>query len=343
MRMQMMAVVVLCLSGGVAVAQGAAQAASGAGPAAAPAVPGSASSKIFEVASVRKSPPPDMQKMMMGLSEGRRPDSMRVDGARATFTYMSLKQLIAYAYRLRTYEVTGPEFITTDRMEVSAKLPEGATKDDAPEMMRALLEERFKLTAHKETKDVPVLGLMVAKGGPKLTESTEPVEEIDPNAELQPGQSRMDSVDGPVLVTRNRDGSTMYHMGPRGTFTLKFDGQTRTMRMTGKGMSMRGLAIMMTSLGGGEGRQVDDQTGLKGRYDVVVDFSLMDLLQSLHDQGIDIPHGPMGNSGDGMASDPGGGETMSQALASLGLKVEKSHAVLERLVVDHVEADPTEQ
>ena len=60
MRMQMMAVVVLCLSGGVAVAQGAAQAASGAGPAAAPAVPGSASSKIFEVASVRKSPPPSM-------------------------------------------------------------------------------------------------------------------------------------------------------------------------------------------------------------------------------------------------------------------------------------------
>jgi uncharacterized protein (TIGR03435 family) len=100
---------------------------------------------------------------------------------------------------------------------------------------------------------------------------------------------------------------------------------------------------MMTSLGGGEGRQVVDQTGLTGRYDVVVDFSLMDLLQSLHDQGIEIPHGPMGGGGDGMASDPGGGETMSQALASLGLKVEKSHAVLERLIVDHVEQDPTEQ
>lgn len=153
----------------------------------------------------------------------------------------------------------------------------------------------------------------------------------------------MDTVDGPVLLTHNQDGSTTYHMGPRGTFTLKFDGPTRTMRMTGKAMSMRGLAIMMTSLGGGEGRQVVDQTGLTGRYDVAVDFSLMDLLQSLHDQGIEIPHGPMGGGGDGMASDPGGGETMSQALASLGLKVEKSHAVLERLVVDHVEQDPSEQ
>jgi uncharacterized protein (TIGR03435 family) len=284
-----------------------------------------------------------MQTMMMGLAQGRRPDSLRVDGARATYTYMSLKQLIAYAYKLRVYEVTGPDWLRTDRFDIAAKLPDGAAKDDVPEMMESLLEERFKLAAHKETKDVQVLGLTVAKGGPKLTESTEAVEQIDPNAELKPGESRMDTVDGPVLLTHNKDGSTTYHMGPRGTFTLKFDGPTRSMRMTGKAMSMRGLAIMMTSLGGGEGRQVADQTGLTGRYDVVVDFSLMDLMQSLHEQGIDIPHGPMGNSGDGMATDPGGGATMSQALASLGLKVEKSHAVLERLIVDHVEQDPTEQ
>jgi uncharacterized protein (TIGR03435 family) len=337
MRMRIAAVVVSGMMIAAALAQNAAGQTAGAANTAA------GGPKTFEVASVRKSPPPDMQKMMIGLSQGRRPDSLRVDGSRATFTYMSVKQLIAYAYKLRTYEVTGPEFMTTDRMDIVAKLPDGASNQDAPEMMRRLLEDRFKLTAHKETKDVPVLGLMVAKGGPKLTKSTEPVEEIDANAELQPGQSRMDTVDGPVLVTRNPDGSTMYHMGPRGTFTLKFDGQTRTMRMTGKGMSMRGLGIMMTSLGGGEGRQVDDQTGLKGRYDVVVDFSLMDLMQSLHDQGIEMPHQPMGNSGEGMASDPGGGETMSQALASLGLKVEKSHAMLERLVIDHVEQDPTEQ
>jgi uncharacterized protein (TIGR03435 family) len=256
---------------------------------------------------------------------------------------MSLKQLIAYGYKLRVYEVSGPDWLRTDRFDIAAKLPDGAAKDDVPEMMKALLEDRFKLTAHNETKDVPVLGLMVEKGGPKMMQSQEAVEDVDPNAPLQPGQSRMDTVDGPVLLTRNEDGSTTYHMGPRGTFTLKFDGQTRSMRMTGKGMSMRGLANMMTSLGGGEGRQVVDQTGLTGRYDVVVDFSLMDLLQSLHDQGIDIPHGPMGNSAEGMATDPGGGETMSQALGSLGLKVEKSHAVLERLVVDHVEQEPTEQ
>jgi uncharacterized protein (TIGR03435 family) len=303
--------------------------------------PGAA--KAFEVASVRKSPPPDMQKMMEGFRQGRRPDSARVDGSRATYVYMSLKQLIAYAYKLRAYEVTGPDWIATDRMDIVGKLPDGATKDDAPEMMRTLLQERFKLAAHTEKKDAPVLGLIAAKTGPKLAESTAPVEEIDPNATLAPGQSRMDTVDGPMLLTHNPDGTTTYHMGPRGTFTLKFDGETRSMHMAGSGMSMRGLALMMTSLGGGEGRQVVDMTGLTGRYDVAVDFSLMDLMQSLRDQGIDIPHGPMGGGGDGMASDPGGGSTLSEALGKLGLKMEKTHAVVERLVVDHVEQDPTEQ
>jgi uncharacterized protein (TIGR03435 family) len=152
----------------------------------------------------------------------------------------------------------------------------------------------------------------------------------------------MDTVDGPILLTHNEDGSTTYHMGPRGTFTLKFDGETRSMHLTAAGMSMRGLALLMTSLGGGEGRQVVDQTGLTGRYDVAVDFSIMDLMQSLRDQGINLPQRP-GDGPGSMASDPGGGETLSSALGKMGLKMEKSHAVVERLVVDHLEQSPTEQ
>ena len=340
MRLKLVAVMALCVTGGVVVAQSASLAAAGASASGTSSAAGGA--KTFEVASVRKSPEPDMQKMIEGLRQGRRPDSARVDGARATFTYMSLKQLVAYAYKLRIYEVTGPDWMTSDRFDIQAKLPDGATKDDAPEMMRALLDDRFKLAAHTETKDAPVLGLMLGKGGPKLTESTAPVEEIDANAELKPGESRMDTVDGPMLLTHNGDGSTTYHMGPRGTFTLKFDAETRSMHLTATGMSMRGLALMMTSLGGGEGRQVVDQTGLTGRYDVAVDFSIMDLMQSLRDQGINLPQRP-GDGPDATASDPGGGGTLGSALAKMGLKMEKSHAVVERLVVDHLEQEPTEQ
>jgi uncharacterized protein (TIGR03435 family) len=73
-----------------------------------------------------------------------------------------------------------------------------------------------------------------------------------------------------------------------------------------------------------------------------VDFSLMDLTSSLHDQGIEIPSGPSGGGGGGAATDPEGGATVSAALEKLGLKLEKSRAAVDRLVVDAVEKSPTE-
>jgi uncharacterized protein (TIGR03435 family) len=91
--------------------------------------------------------------------------------------------------------------------------------------------------------------------------------------------------------------------------------------------------MMMTQLGAGQGRQIVDMTGLPGLYQCAVDFSLMDLVTSLHQQGIEVPVG---------GSDPDGGVTVASALDKLGLKLEKTHAKVDRLVIDHVEKDPTE-
>jgi len=99
--------------------------------------------------------------------------------------------------------------------------------------------------------------------------------------------------------------------------------------------------MMLTTLGGGNGRPVVDMTGLKGNYELAVEFSLSDLVTSLRDQGIDIPGGP-GGGGGGSAADPGGDSTVSDALAKLGLKLERSKAMIEQLVIDHVEKSPTE-
>ena len=211
--------------------------------------------------------------MLAGLIAGRRPNWVRVDGTRATFNYESLNDLIAYAYKLRSYEVSGPEWLVTDRFDIAARLPEGATKDDVPEMLRALLVERFKLTAHREKSEQPVLGLVVGKGGPKLKESTETPEAFDENAPLKPGESKMDTPDGPIRLMKNADGSTTYHMAARGTFTLmKFDSSTLSMHMEASTISMKGFAIMMNTLGGGGGRQIVDMTGLTGMYQAAVGF-----------------------------------------------------------------------
>ena len=300
-------------------------------------------SLTFDVASVRPAAPIDQATIFAGLREGRRPQWMRIEGSRATYTYMSLKDLIASAHKVRTYQVSGPDWLTTDRFDIMAKLPDGASKDDVPAMLQALLTERFKLAAHLETKEHPVLGLMSAKGETKLQAVAAPPP-IDESAPLKPGETKVDSTDGPLHVIKNPDGSTTYLMGSRGTMTLKVDGNTGTMHLTSNGMTMTGFASMLTTLGGGNGRQVVDQTGLTGNYDLAVDFSLSDLVSSLHDQGIEIPVGPGGGGGGGGAAavDPSGDSTVSDALARIGLKLEKSKAMVEQLVVDHVEKAATE-
>jgi uncharacterized protein (TIGR03435 family) len=290
----------------------------------------------FDVASVRPSPPMDQATLMASLRAGKRPESLLIQGSRATFTYMSLKELIAYGYKVRTYQITGPQWIVTDRFEIAAKLPDGATRDDVPAMMKELLADRFKLAAHLETKEHPVLGLMVGKGGSKVGPSTVPPPPIDESTPLKPGESRIDSSDGPIHLKKNADGSTTYNMGPRGSFTLKIDGDTGTMHLTASGMTMRGFAFMLTTLGG-DGRPVVDMTGLAGNYELAVDFSLQDLVASLRDQGLDIPVRP-----DAGPSDPNGDSTVADALAKLGLKLERSKAMVEQLVIDHVEKAATE-
>ena len=298
-----------------------------------------ANSPVFDVASVRPAATPDMARVIADLQAGKKPESIHLDGSRATLTYMSLKELIAYAYRLQLYEVNAPEWAVKDRFDISARIPDGASKDDVPEMMKALLEDRFKLAAHRETIEQPVLGLVVGRSGPKLKESAAVVQPIDPTAPLRPGESQRDTVAGPMRLMRNEDGSTTYNMGLRGSFTLRFDGETRSMHMQAHTITMNGFATMMTSLGVGEGRQIVDMTGLTGKYQAAVDVGLMDLLGSLHDSGIDLPTGPRGGDG---ASDPEGGVTVAAALDKLGLKLQKSRAQVARLVVDHVEKDATE-
>src|ERR1039458_9907473 len=91
------------LIAGMLIAAGAAFGQTAAATQASPAAAATPSNLTFDVASVRPSPPPDMAKMMTDLQAGKKPEWVRVDGSRATFNYESLKELIAYAYKLRPY------------------------------------------------------------------------------------------------------------------------------------------------------------------------------------------------------------------------------------------------
>src|SRR5579862_5790580 len=127
----------------------------------------------FEVATVKPSAL-DIVKLAQQMQSGQAPAiGAHVDRARAQYTFMSLKDLIATAYSLKAFQITGPDWLNdlSLRFDIVAKMPDGSTVDQAPKMLQALLEERFKLAVHRDNKEHPVLALVVGKGGSKLQES----------------------------------------------------------------------------------------------------------------------------------------------------------------------------
>jgi uncharacterized protein (TIGR03435 family) len=313
------------------------------------------SNPAFEVATVKPSPPLDMTKLAEQVKAGKMPRfGPHVNASQAEYTYMSLKDLIANAYAVKDYQVSGPAWLATDRFDIVAKLPDGASKDDAPKMLQALLAERFKLAAHRDTQEHPVYALLVGKDGPKLKESTATAEPIDESVPLKPGETQMDGPNGPIRTTRNTDGSTTINMGAKGKMTVRVDAQAGTMHMESSMVTMSGFADMLTKLtqmGGGGGRQVVDMTDIKGNYQVALDISLADLMAiaraAAQEAGISMPMPPASGGGENnspasAASEPSGGSSIFASVQKLGLKLEKRKAAVEQLVIDHVEKAPTE-
>lgn len=92
-------------------------------------------------------------------------------GTLAKWTASTLFDLIAGAYDLNYYQITGgPSWAGSDHFDIVARgAGESAlTKDQFREMTRAMLADRFQLSVHPETREMPVLALLVGKGGPKL-------------------------------------------------------------------------------------------------------------------------------------------------------------------------------
>ncbi|MGA2272876.1 MAG: TIGR03435 family protein [Bryobacteraceae bacterium] len=301
----------------------------------------------FEVASIKPTAL-DMAKLMAEIQNGKMPRlGPRVDGARAEYIFMALKDLIALAYNVKPYQITGPDWLARQQFDIIAKLPDGASKDDAPKMLQALLEDRFKLALHHESKEQPVLALVVGKGGPKMKESPEAPKPIDPNTPLAPGEREIDSPDGPVRMTVNKNGSSTMNMGAKGTVSYSMDPATRSMKIEASRVTMGGLADMLTTFSQASGgRQVKDMTGLTGNYQVAIAFSLEDLMNAARAQGVAVPNPPAEGAAAAMpadaASDPGGFSSLVQAVQSMGLKLESRKAMVEQLVIDHVEKTPTE-
>ncbi|HEY6345249.1 MAG TPA: TIGR03435 family protein [Bryobacteraceae bacterium] len=111
----------------------------------------------FEVASLKR-----VEACAMRNSEGP---------GRISFNGDPLKVLLAEAFAVKAGQISGPSWLDTDCFTIIATLPEGATKDQIPAMLRALFAERLKLSSHKDSRPQPGYVLVVDKNGPKVKPS----------------------------------------------------------------------------------------------------------------------------------------------------------------------------
>jgi uncharacterized protein (TIGR03435 family) len=98
-------------------------------------------------------------------------------GDRVRMLNLTLHELIATAYDVKDYQVSGPPWISADRFDIIAKISPDVAKlawnqefEHVRAMTQTLLADRFKLELHRDSKELPVYALVPAKGGAKLRE-----------------------------------------------------------------------------------------------------------------------------------------------------------------------------
>jgi bla regulator protein blaR1 len=201
----------------------------------------------FEVASIKPNPPGGVSTGMVRFLPGGRLSGQQV----------LLRFFIQNAYDLRPFQILGaPDWINSAGYDIEAKGDLDSTPDQMRQMMQKLLEDRFRMKAHRETREMPVYELAAAKGGPKLPE---PKEE----------SCMAPEPDGPGAAP------------PCGRAMVRI-GRIGGVQIQGEKIGIGELIRIFSNL---LGRIVIDKTGFTGVFDLQLGFALDDALAGL-------PHPP---------------------------------------------------
>jgi uncharacterized protein (TIGR03435 family) len=138
----------------------------------------------FEVASIRTGAPFSMDLLRSGGI------GMKVEPGRVVIRCWSFSDLIGAAYRVRTDQVEGPDWMNTFRFDIQATMPQESTAEQVPEMLQALLTARFQLRARRSQKEMTVYALTVKRGGPRVQESA-PTDTTPPGCVIISGGHRL--------------------------------------------------------------------------------------------------------------------------------------------------------
>jgi uncharacterized protein (TIGR03435 family) len=254
-----------------------------------------AAAQTFDAASVKPSTPQTRSATRGGPGTS--------DPAQITYTGISLKDLLAKAFGIEKYQLSSPTWSDEARYNIAATMPVGTTRAQFRKMLQNLLIERFHLLEHRESRELPIYALIIAKNGPKLKLSAAP----DDNA----------AADTPVsTVSLAKDGFPEFPAGYKGTVIgMKLNGKWM---LRARGETLKDFSKLLSDV---LDRPVFDCTGLTEKYDFGVAWS--DDLAIQHESSME----PLGS--------------IFGSLAQLGLKLEPRKSPIEMIVVDQVEKTPT--
>jgi uncharacterized protein (TIGR03435 family) len=283
-------------------------------------------------------------------------------GDRFAFTGASLRMLLQQGFQKTGGQggplggqlqiIGGPAWMDSDRYDIQAKADcsGGAlSREQSQLMIQSMLEDRFQLKAHMETRELPIYNLIVAKDGPKLKVSED--QTPPPITAAGPPQVCGPAPVMPPLPPPPPPGGR--GAGPGGFDIASMPRGAMMIGLSPTGMTMQATSTPFTNfvnmLQQFTGRPVVDKTDLKGLFDFKLTFSPEGVSMPGFPGG--TPFGPGGGLGAGPAPAPGGAATTSAAadpipslftaVQELGLRLESSKGPVEVLVVDSAQK-PTE-
>jgi uncharacterized protein (TIGR03435 family) len=280
-----------------------------------------AHAQTFEVASVKptKSNDPPYSNFPLGPGDVYVPNG----------GLFSAKNFPLVTYIFFAYKVIGnqgqyllpqlPDWAKTKQFDIQARAEGNPSKDDMRLLMRALLADRFKLTMHNETREVPVLAFVLSKPGktgPNLQPhlDTAPCPTTAPNPSQQatpqtPDPSQTVAGGFPVLC------NGIFGMPPNTPGHVRMGGRNLT------------LKFIADALGGNLGRPMIDKTGLTGTFDFILEWAIENALPAF--PGADPPQPDV--------SGPSGPSLQEALQEQLGIKLQSDKAPMSVYVLDHVE------
>jgi uncharacterized protein (TIGR03435 family) len=262
----------------------------------------------FEVASVKKAdpqapgPPLAILQGPMGQMIGFEGGPGSPDPGRINYHGVTLKNLLARAYNVRPDQVSGPDWLDTERYTIIAKLPPTTNTDQLRLMLQKLLTERFQISLRHEVKEGSVYRLRVAKNGPKL----EPPQKL-PQYQNDDERKEAGKKQAEEMLSRMK---------------ARVEANARSgVRMNSRSFSLASATMekFASTLSSHLDRPVRDMTQLEGEFSFRLAWN------------------PEGNS----AEDSPGVSIFTAIQEQLGLRLESGKEPIELLVIDKAEKEPT--